>query len=415
MIKNISIAFVIIFCIGCTSAKKATIPFAKNIKDSLKAELEDVYGQNQFSGFSVAIVNSKNILYEQGIGYADVQSKKPYTHHSIQNIASVSKTLIGISLLKAQELGKLKLTDPINHYLPFKVYNPAWPAAEITIEQLANHTSGIMDNATYLSRSYVLKPNQNLAHLLVSIDEEQVFNAPDSAMSLADFLRNYLSPRGRFYQTDCFTQNKPGEIFEYSNIGSALAAYIIECATGTKFDAFTRRYILSPLKMTASGWHFNDVKFSDYSTLYYNPDTAIAYYSIITYPDGNFITSANDLAKFLQELMRGYEGNGRLLTAKSYRQLFTPKLGAANFIDRNDKNPYSESYNYSVFIGFSMVGNIGHSGGDPGVSSLLSFNPDTKIGRLMIINTSINNQQGNKEFYNIWDKLEKYQYKLQGY
>ena len=74
-------------------------------KDSLTNELKDIYKQGQFNGFSVAIVNESGTLYEKGIGYSNVEIKKNYTEKTIQNIGSISKTLVGIALLKAQEFG----------------------------------------------------------------------------------------------------------------------------------------------------------------------------------------------------------------------------------------------------------------------------------------------------------------------
>ena len=48
----------------------------------------------------------------------------------------------------------------------------------------------------------------------------------------------------------------------------------------------------------------------------------IAEYSLITYADGGFITSNNDLGLFLTELMKGYKGAGTLLNKESYAKLF---------------------------------------------------------------------------------------------
>lgn len=397
-----------LFSVGASGQR---LTLRRETADSLTRELNEVYKRGQFVGFSVAMVGEGGVLYEHGIGFANAAQQKRYTEHTIQNIASISKTLIGVALLKAQELGKLKLDDPINSYLPFKVHNPHFPAAEITIRQLAAHTSSIADNETYFKKGYILKANQDLVNLKTQLEDEQILNPADSAVALPLFLQSYLSERGKWHQAACFTQHKPGEIFEYSNVGAALAAYIIEVATGKDFSAFTQEYILRPLKMKASGWHFDQVKFSKYATLYHKPGTAIAYYTITTYPDGNFITSAHDLAYFLAELLKGYAGHGTILTQASYKELFTPALTAANFIKRSDKNPYSDTYNYSIFMGFSVAGNIGHTGGDPGVSTIMFFSPSTKIGRLLLVNTNINDKKGNDEFYAIWNTLGKYQAK----
>jgi CubicO group peptidase (beta-lactamase class C family) len=411
MLKKFSFSLLILLFTSCTSKNEQSKTNIA-IKDSLTNELNEIHKQGYFNGFSVAIVNESGTLYQQGIGYADVKNKQNYTDSTIQNIGSVSKTFIGIALLKAQEMGKLKLDDPINKYLPFEVSNPFYQNIPITIRHLTTHTSTIVDNEFYLKRNYFLKPNQDINNVKLFLEDEQVINPADSAIAMKDFLRNVLTKDGKWYKKEDFLKQQPGEIFEYTNVGAALAAYIIEQATGENFNTFTAKHILQPLKMNASGWKFNEVDFSKHSHLYQTPDTALPFYTLATYPDGNFITSSNDLAKYLTELIKGYNGNGTILSKESYQEYFKAQLNAKNYLKRNEKNPYSDEYNVGVFVGFSFAENIGHTGSDPGVASMMFFNPKTKIGRLLIVNTNINDKAGNDEFYAIWNKLEKYQEKF---
>lgn len=397
---------------SCSTFKKENHNENAPVRDSLNSALNQFSKQGQFNGFSVAIVNEKGTLYTHGFGLADVKSGKPYTQNTIQNIGSISKTLVGIALVKAQELGKLKLDEPINNYLPFKVQNPYYPNRPITIRQLATHTSTITDNAYYLKKNYILKPGQNLDGVSPALEEEQVINPYDSVVGMETYFQRVLAADGQWYQKEDFLQRQPGELFEYSNVATALAAYIIERATGEPFNAFTRRYILKPLQMNASGWKFDEVDMAQHSRLYQSPKVLLPYYSLITYPDGNFITSSEDLAKYLTELIKGYSGHGTLLSKEGYAEYFRPQLTAKNFEKRNEKNPYSDEYNVGIFMGFSVAGNIGHTGGDPGVSTMLFFDPKTKIGRLLIVNTNINDKNGNDAFYGIWNVLEKYQNQL---
>lgn len=381
----------------------------KSSSDSLTEEINQIYQRGIFNGFGVSIVNENGTLYQKGFGFSDVSNNKAYTNNTIQNIASVSKTFVGIALLKAQELGKLHLDDPIEKYLPFKVVNPNFPEAKITIRQLANHTSSIADNEYYLTKNYVLRPGQDLKGMKLSFDETQFFIPSDSIVSLEVFLENILSEKGKWFQSASFFSNKPGTLYEYSNVGTALAGYIIERATGVSFPEFTKEYILKPLKMNNSGWKYDDIKSELLARLYENPKTVLPIYESITYPDGGLITSVNDLSKFLTELIKGYNGNGTILNNESYKEYFRPQLSATNFTERNERNPYSESYNTGIFIGFGYTGYIGHTGGDPGVMSMLFFDPKSNIGRIMIFNTNFSDKAGNDAFYGIWNLLEKYQ------
>ncbi len=99
-------------------------------------------------GFAVAVVGSGGIRYEAGFGLADRAARAAFTPCTVQEVGSVSKTLIGLCLLKGVELGYFTLDTDVNTVLPgWTVRNPhGGPgAAPITIRHLATHTAGILD------------------------------------------------------------------------------------------------------------------------------------------------------------------------------------------------------------------------------------------------------------------------------
>jgi hypothetical protein len=65
-------------------------------------------------------------------------------------------------------------------------------------------------------------------------------------------------------------------------------------------------------------------------------------------------------------------------------------------------------------MGFGYTGFIGHTGGDPGVVTLLFFDPKSGIGRLLLLNTSFADKAGGAAMYKIWDTLGKYQHRVGG-
>lgn len=404
----------LLICLICGLIKTATAQpiHHRAAQDSLTAELEALRNQGHFIGFGVAIVNRQGALYQHGFGFADAHARTPYGIHTIQNIASVSKTLVGLALLKAAELGRLNLDDSVNKYLPFRVVNPAFPKVPITLRHLATHTSSIRDNDFYLRKNYYLKPGQDLTGMPLTFEDDQILIPADSAVTLPVFLKAVLTPQGKWYQTKSFLSRRPGELYEYSNVGATLAAYVVEVATGQPFPAFSARYLTRPLHMRASGWNFGEVAMAQYSRLYQTPTVALPYYGLTTYPDGNFISSVADMSRYLRELIRGYQGKGTVLRPASYRELFRPQLAAGNFEDRNERNPYSESYNVGIFIGFGYTGFIGHTGGDPGVVTLLFFDPKSGIGRFLMLNTSLTDKASQSAMYKIWNTLAKYQNRI---
>ena len=376
-----------------------------SILRKLTEELENICSREYINGFSVAIVNQDGTLYEKGFGYSDIKASKKYTNNTVQNIASISKTFIGIALLKAQELGKLNLDDPINKHLSFNVNNPYFPNEQITIRQLATHTSSIKDPSRYEKNGYILKENDNGVAKV-----NRNFRSADEKMALNIFLKNILSKEGKWYKKKNFLKTKPGEIFEYSNVAAGLAALVIEKATNQSFNEFTNEHILTPLGMSNSGWSFTEVDFSKHSKLYKDTETELAFYQLVNYPDGGLITSSADLGKYLTELIAGYNGNGSILNKQSYEELFRPQLTDKNYNERNE-SAYNDEYNMGVFMGISAQGQIGHTGGDPGVVTHMFFNTETKIGKLLIVNTDLK-KEGIKEFIDIWKKLEEYETKL---
>lgn len=396
-------------------AEKQVVSETQLVKDSLTAELDSIQQAGQLIGFSVAVVNEQGALYENGFGYANTETKEAYTEHTLQHIASISKTLLGISLMKAQEMGKLNLDDPIQQHLPFKVRNPFHPGEEITIRQLATHTSGINDTDQYMDHAWVMTEHQHAPDVRTDYPDQRL-NPTEKNIPMKEYLSEYLTVGGDYYQADNYIDFKPGVRYNYSNIGATLAALVLENATGEAYDSFTKTHILNPLGMNWSGWSLKDIDVSKHSILYRNDYSALPFYTAITYPDGMLISSSSDMAKYLSELIKGFSGNGTLLKQESYQELFREQLNASHFAEgqRRPNHPYDGDYNPGIFIGHSALGYVGHSGGDAGVGSWMYFNKETKTGRYIVKNTDGGNDERAKEleYYAVWDKMDEYIAKL---
>ncbi|SKB35177.1 CubicO group peptidase, beta-lactamase class C family [Salegentibacter holothuriorum] len=407
------ITLILIFALALSCKQKEnskTSPTKENsaIKDSLTTELEKIKDKKNIVGFSASIVTEKGILYNKGFGYSNVETQKELTEHTIQNIASISKTLIGLSLFKAQEMGKLELDDPINKYLPFQVVNPSHPNIPITIRHLSTHTSTIMDSDNFWENTYILKKKDHPK----SVSVFGYMKPPDSKTSLANFLESLLTNKGKLYIPDNFSKEKPGDKFSYSNLGATLCALVIESATKTPYDQFTQENILNPLEMGNSGWSIKTVDSTKISKLYGNYESVLADYSILSYPDGGLLTTSSDLSKLLTEFIKGYAGKGTLLSKESYKKLFENQLSESQM-------PEGTNANFGIFLDFSKgfmeddFKTIGHSGGDPGVVAGMFFNPETGLGRILILNTDSDfDDNVIPQFKEIWSKLNIYGNKL---
>jgi CubicO group peptidase (beta-lactamase class C family) len=363
------------------------ISIAQTTTDSLTQALEEQYQQSGFPGFAVAILTAEGIHYQKGFGFADKKKETPFTTETIMNIGSVSKTFVGVALIKAIEAGKLTMDTPINDILPFEVNNPHHPDKPILVRHLVTHTSSIPDTKYYI-RSYVYEERQEddpdlakdyLKHL-----------KKHKKMPLGDYLKAVLAKEGKWYRKKNYLKSAPGEEFAYSNTGAALAAYVIEVATGVPFKQYSRQEVLDPLKMTSTGWDYSEVDLSRHATLYGTDGKIIPGYSLNTYPDGGLISCVEDLSLYLQEMIKAYSGHSDYLNETSTRLLL----------------PGDEDENRAFWGMGEKSRNIGHGGSDPGVNTMMRFNADSKIGYIVFINTNADESKKLTPYFReIWQIL----------
>jgi len=409
--KNVILFTLTILLISCQpTSKKNVIPnktknhlLNQTQIDSLNEKLDSLNNIGIYNGFSVSIVDTSGIVFNRGVGYSDVSGKVKYNENTIQNIASISKVFIGVSLLKAQELGLLKLDDAVNKYLDFEVKNPHFPEVPITIRHLATHTSSILDTDEYMENCYVNKYDIPLKKELKEDYDIFYKNSSATQISLSNFLNNILNENGKWHSDSTYSKIKPGGFYEYSNVGASLCALIIENASKQPFSKFTEEYIFKPLKMSSTGWFFKDVDMTNHTKLYID-ESELPYYESNSYPDGALITSNVDLSNFLVELVRGHAGKGRLLSKSSYNEFFKSQLQKEQF----EKN----NFNVGLFLDKELqYHDIGHNGGDPGTNTLMYLNSKNNTGRIMILNSDSDKENSWDVYWGIWGSLDVEKYK----
>lgn len=325
-------------------------------------------------GVGAAIILDRKLVWSRGYGFADKQDAVRFTPDTVMNIGSISKTFTGAALMQAVEDGKLSLDEDINAYLPFKVVNPAFPDARITLRHLATHTSGITDRWEVYQRSY---------HW-----------GGDAPEPLGEFLQGYLATGGKDYAKDNFLPFKPGTHREYSNIAAGLAGYIVERAVGEPLNIYTRQRIFKPLGMDRSGWLLSEIAPGAHSTLYVGQEgfsIPIQRYGITTYPDGGVRTSVADLSRFFIALLDGgqYEG-ARILGASSTEEMLRFQYTEAHKPD----NVLLNEKNSGIFWSTKFdVTYIGHGGSDPGISTEMLSTLDKDMAVILMVNTSLSGKE----------------------
>jgi CubicO group peptidase (beta-lactamase class C family) len=170
-------------------------------------------------GGAVLLVKDNKVIYQQGFGIADINTKEPITTKTLFNIGSISKTFVTYGILNLAREGKLSLEDDLYKYFPdFK--NPAI-AKKVKLYHLLTHTSGIPDSRR--------------------VDEEREFylTAKDA--------ENFAPLK----QTDTL-QFEPGTKYKYSNPAFNGLALVIEKITGKKWQDYINRLIFQPAGMKTS-------------------------------------------------------------------------------------------------------------------------------------------------------------------
>ncbi len=369
---------------------------AQNYADTLNRKIEGLFQESKFPGFSVAIVNETDILYQESFGFANIKEQKPFTKHTILNIGSVSKTFIAVAITQLMEAGKIKLDDPINQHLNFKVIHPQFPDQQILVRHLVSHTSGISDSKMYSKHAYVFvdREDQDLANF--SKDYKKFMQSyKTKPPALHSFLEDYLVKGGKRFKKKNWNTHPVGSHYEYSNIGSALAALMVEHITGLSFADYTQKHVLDPLNLKASGWTFEDIDYEAHAMLYLDHNKPLPKYTLVTYPDGGLLANANDLSIYLRAMIQGKKGNSSFMTAESFEKMFTVLHE-------------QERERVGIFWDISPTGKIGHTGGDPGIFTYIRYLPESNIGLVFVSNILIEEKSLNISFAKIWKTMRHY-------
>jgi len=110
-----------------------------NQKVDFNAVVKEYAKAGRFMGNVVVTVDGKEI-YSSSTGFSNLEHQVKNQGRTISEVGSITKSFTGVAILKLQEQGKLKMSDPLIKFLP------AYPnAASITLYQLLTHTAGIAD------------------------------------------------------------------------------------------------------------------------------------------------------------------------------------------------------------------------------------------------------------------------------
>ena len=106
---------------ACLSLLFIFILACKQKESTLDQYINAEIASGEVPGIGISIIVEGDIIVSKGYGYADIENKIPFSDSTIMNIASISKTFIGVSIMHAVEKGLLNLEDDVNKFLSFNV------------------------------------------------------------------------------------------------------------------------------------------------------------------------------------------------------------------------------------------------------------------------------------------------------
>jgi CubicO group peptidase (beta-lactamase class C family) len=188
---------------------------------------EYMTARSRVTGFSGAVLVARegHVVFRSAFGDANREFAVPNTPETRFRVGSVSKQFTAAAVLHLAQQGRLKLTDPIQKYLP------DWPSAwaKVSIHHLLSHTAGLprlttraMLDVSALSLT-ATSPFRSVHDLFVPGEELQPLDS------------------------------EPGERWSYSNVGYIVLGMLVATVSEQSFCDFVTGAIFRPLGMTNSG------------------------------------------------------------------------------------------------------------------------------------------------------------------
>lgn len=256
--KNALLLFTILLLCSCkdNELQKFNVFSEKWVKE-IDRYSNSLIDQNELPGLVVMVKKGGKQIFHKSYGYSDVEKKIELDKNAIFRIASITKTVTALGILKLMENGELNLDDEIEKYIP-EFRNPkvftyfdsenytytTTPAnRKITILDLLTHYSGV---------SYGRYTGNNMYN--------EMYNTfiKDSVIELYTtkkiFLKENITRLSRVPLV-----SHPGTSFEYG-MSYDILGYIIEIVSGKSLNNFFNETFFIPLEMENTFFYIPEEK-----------------------------------------------------------------------------------------------------------------------------------------------------------
>ncbi len=196
---------------------------------TLQQQLTTIAQQRGMIGMSVVAACDGQVTDAVHVGQRNIAQDLPVNDATRYRIASISKLVTAIGLMRLHEQGAFQLDDDVSPALGFSLRNPAFPGTAITYRMLLTHRASVQDGTGYgnfLTATYASTPPPPIAQLLV--------------------------PGGISYTANMWRNEAPGSYYNYSNVAYGILGTLIEAHSGQRFDQYMREQVLLPMGINGS-------------------------------------------------------------------------------------------------------------------------------------------------------------------
>ena len=272
-------------------------------------------------GCAVLVIKDGRPMFRKGYGVTDLQTLRKVGPETNFRLASLTKQFTAVSVMLLVHGGKLHYEDHLTDVFPdFPAYGKA-----ITIRQLLNHISGLIDYEDIMAKEYAGMPDDKIP---------QIRDA-----GVLDLLKRQTT-----------TKFGAGTRWAYSNSGYVLLAMVVEKRSGMSFGNFLRQRIFQPLGMTAT-LAYEKGKNEVPHRAYGHTRTAAGWTETdqsstsATLGDGGVYTSLGDLEKWDRAL-----AHHTLLSAEEMEPALTPARAANGAPLRQLDGTLAPLYGFGWFL-----------------------------------------------------------------
>ena len=322
---------------------------------------------------SFASIVKNNHIYNSLYGYSDIDKKIKINFDSLFRVASISKVIVALGIMKLYEDSLIDLDTDISNYLGFKVRNPYFKDDIITIKHLMTQTSSMKD---------------------VGLNDRGYYG--DKAGIIHIKLEELFDENSKYY-APLWHNKKPGTYFDYCNFGCGVLVCLIERVTKKLFLDYIDEILFKKL----------DIK-SNFRTKYLNNlDNLCTHYQyhngFINYRDpksfplheggifeigdnfsdyaGGLFISGHDLEKIMIMMMN----KGRYHNQEIFKSSTIDYMMKDHWVGSSNDNAYHKKGLQLIKLdNYSSKELVGHFGNAYGLRAFMLFNED--LGLIFITN-----------------------------